>query len=177
MKRTSCQGIGETLGRLRTTDLLSIGEVSARSGLAPSAVRYYEKLGLVASTRTAGDRRRYPRSVLRRLAVIRSAQHVGLSLDEVARSLVDVPLEAGPSRRDWARIARRWRPTLDQRIADLMALREHLDDCIGCGCLSMRQCALYNPQDGLAGSGRGPRRLVADLDEPDPPDPPDRAEG
>ena len=152
---------------MRTTDLLSIGEVAHRSGLAPSALRYYETLGLITSSRTVGDRRRYPRSVLRRLAVIRSAQNVGLTLDEVSEALAELAPDAAPTKRQWSRISATWRPLLDKRIADLVAVRDNLDSCIGCGCLSMRQCTLFNPQDELAATGTGPRRKVAILDEGD----------
>jgi len=152
---------------MRTTDLLSIGEVAHRSGLAPSALRYYETLGLITSSRTAGDRRRYPRSVLRRLAVIRSAQNVGLTLDQVIEALAELAPDAAPTKRQWSRISATWRPLLDKRIADLVAVRDNLDSCIGCGCLSMRQCTLFNPQDELAATGTGPRRKVAILDEDD----------
>jgi len=152
---------------VRTTDLLSIGEVARRSGLAPSALRYYETLGLITSSRTVGDRRRYPRSVLRRLAVIRSAQNVGLTLDQVTEALAELAPDAAPTKRQWSRISSTWRPLLDKRIADLVAVRDNLDSCIGCGCLSMRQCTLFNPQDELAATGTGPRRKVAILDEDD----------
>ena len=153
---------------MRATDLLSIGDVAERSGLAPSALRYYETLGLITSTRTAGDRRRYRRSVLRRLAVVRSAQNVGLSLDEIAASLDGLPPEAAPTKAQWARISAAWRPLLERRIRDLEAVRDNLASCIGCGCLSMRQCTLFNPQDELGAQGPGPRRKVPVLDAPRP---------
>ena len=149
---------------MKADDLLAIGEVARRSGLAPSAIRYYEEIGLVTSTRTAGDRRRYRRAVLRRLAVIRSAQNVGLSLDEIADSLATIPVDAAPTKKEWHRISSLWRPALDRRIEALVALRANLDSCIGCGCLSMRQCLLYNPEDELGSHGAGPRRKVTVLD-------------
>lgn len=149
---------------MKADDLLSIGEVAHRSGLAPSALRYYEDVGLITSTRTAGDRRRYRRAVLRRLAVIRSAQNVGLSLEEIAAALSTLDPEGAPTKREWHRISAAWRPLLDARIAALEALRANLDTCIGCGCLSMRQCTLYNPQDELGTQGPGPRRKVVVLD-------------
>ncbi|MCA0330484.1 MAG: redox-sensitive transcriptional activator SoxR [Actinobacteria bacterium] len=149
---------------MKADDLLPIGEVARRSGLAPSAIRYYEQLGLVTSTRTAGDRRRYQRSILRRLAVIRSAQNVGLSLDEIAVALAQIPIDAAPTKKQWHRISSLWRPALDRRIEALQALRANLDSCIGCGCLSMRQCLLFNPDDELGAQGAGPRRKVAILD-------------
>lgn len=145
---------------LRKHDLLTIGEVSARSGVAPSALRYYESLGLIVSTRTSGDRRRYQRAVLRRVAVIRAAQRVGLSLDQVRESFGGLDPQAAPTKAQWARISASWRPLLDQRIADLQKVRDNLDGCVGCGCLSMQQCSLYNTQDWLAGTGSGARRLL-----------------
>ena len=133
---------------------LSIGAVAARSGLAVSAIRFYEARGLVVSARTIGNQRRYPRSVLRRLAFIRAAQSVGLSLDAVAEALATLP--AGPvTRSDWSRLSRSWRPVLAERIATLERLRDQLDSCIGCGCLSLRRCALYNAGDGRARLGPG----------------------
>jgi MerR family redox-sensitive transcriptional activator SoxR len=152
---------------MRPTDSLTIGEVAQRSGLAPSALRYYESLGLITSSRTVGDRRRYPRSVLRRLAVIRSAQNVGLSLEQVTETLSELDPSAAPTKKQWSRISATWRPILDQRIADLVAVRDSLDSCIGCGCLSMRQCSLFNPLDALGAQGSGPRRKVAILDDAD----------
>ncbi|CAN5144790.1 redox-sensitive transcriptional activator SoxR [soil metagenome] len=143
-------------------DLLAIGEVAARSGVAPSALRYYETLGLIASTRTAGDRRRYERAVLRRIAVIQAAQRVGLSLDEIATAFASLPSDAAPTRREWTRMARPWKQKLEQRIADLEAVRDDLDGCIGCGCLSLQRCRLYNPDDELGASGSGSRRLFPD---------------
>jgi MerR family redox-sensitive transcriptional activator SoxR len=143
-------------------DLLTIGEVSTRSGMAPSALRYYESLGLITSTRTGGDRRRYQRAVLRRVAVIRAAQQVGLSLDQVRVTFADIPLDLAPNKREWARISASWQPLLDQRIAELEQVRDNLDQCVGCGCLSMTQCGLYNPKDTLAGTGAGARRLFPD---------------
>lgn len=141
-------------------DQLSIGEVSRRSGIAPSALRYYEGLGLIASTRTGGGRRRYRRAVLRRLAVVRAAQHVGLSLEEVHSAFAGVAVEVAPTRRQWARMSATWRTGLDARITELEQVRDNLASCVGCGCLSMRQCALYNTQDALADTGAGARRLL-----------------
>ena len=147
---------------MHRNDELTIGEVSRRSGIAPSALRYYESLGLIASTRTTGDRRRYRRAVLRRLAVVRAAQHVGLSLDEVRAAFGGLPVEAAPTPRQWARMSARWRAGLDARIAALVQVRDNLASCVGCGCLSMRQCALYNAQDALSTTGSGARRLLPD---------------
>lgn len=140
-------------------DLLSIGEVAERSGVAPSALRYYESVGLIASSRTAGDRRRYQRAVLRRVAVIRAAQRVGLSLEDIGAAFAGVPIEAAPTRAQWARMSARWRPVLDQRIADLEKVRDDLTGCIGCGCLSLQRCRLYNPDDEHGAEGPGARRL------------------
>lgn len=145
---------------MHKNDELTIGEVSHRSGIAPSALRYYESLGLIASTRTSGDRRRYRRAVLRRLAVVRAAQHVGLSLDEVRVAFGGLAVDAAPTRRQWARMSATWRAGLDERIAELEQVRDNLASCVGCGCLSMRQCALYNVQDVLSASGSGARRLL-----------------
>lgn len=143
-------------------DPLGIGEVARRSGLAPSALRYYESLGLISSARTSGDRRRYARAVLRRLAVIRAAQRVGLTLEQIAEAFASVPPEAAPTRAQWARMSALWRPVIEQRITDLERVRDQLTDCIGCGCLSLQRCRLYNPQDALGSDGSGSRRLFPD---------------
>ena len=143
-------------------DLLAIGEVSARSGVAPSALRFYESLGLIASTRTAGDRRRYRRAVLRRVAVIQAAQRVGLSLEQIGAAFASLPPEAAPTRQQWTRMARPWAAVIDRRIADLERVRDDLDGCIGCGCLSLQRCRLYNPDDALGADGSGARRLLPD---------------
>lgn len=143
-------------------DLLPIGEVAERSGVAPSALRFYESLGLIESTRTAGDRRRYERAVLRRIAVIQAAQRVGLSLEEIGAAFASFPAGAAPTRREWTRMAQPWRARIEGRIADLERVRDDLDGCIGCGCLSLQRCRLYNPDDVLAADGSGSRRLFAD---------------
>jgi MerR family redox-sensitive transcriptional activator SoxR len=140
-------------------ELLSIGEVSARSGLAPSALRYYEEQGLVTANRTPGGARRYPRSVLRRLAVVRAARNVGLSLPEIRAALATLPDERPPTATDWARLSSDWRDRLDEQIAALVQLRDGLSSCIGCGCLSLDRCALSNPGDVAAGEGPGARWL------------------
>lgn len=139
---------------------LPIGELARRSGVAASALRFYEAEGLISGARTSGGRRRYPRHVLRRVAFIRTAQQVGLTLDQVRAALAGLPDERTPSKADWARIARSWQPLLDERIAALQALRDRLTACIGCGCLSLGACALYNPGDRAAASGSGPRILL-----------------
>ena len=140
-------------------ELLSIGEVSARSGLAPSALRYYEEQGLVAASRTAGGARRYPRSVLRRLAVVRAARNVGLSLPEIRAALATLPHDRPPTADDWARLSSDWRDRLDEQIAALVQLRDGLSSCIGCGCLSLDRCALSNPGDVAGREGPGARWL------------------
>ncbi|HZB19327.1 MAG TPA: redox-sensitive transcriptional activator SoxR [Blastococcus sp.] len=144
-------------------DLLAIGEVARRSGMAPSALRYYEDLGLVAATRTAGGARRYPRSVLRRLAVIRAARNVGLSLPEVREALETLPPDRPPTTTDWARLSGEWRDRLDEQIAALTRLRDGLTSCIGCGCLSLDRCALSNPGDVAGRDGPGARWLPGAL--------------
>ena len=140
-------------------DLLAIGEVSGRSGMAPSALRYYEGLGLIGATRTPGGARRYPRSVLRRLAVIRAARNVGLSLPEIRVALDSLPPNRPPTVADWADLSSGWRDRLDEQIAALTQLRDGLTSCIGCGCLSLERCALSNPGDIAATDGAGARWL------------------
>jgi MerR family redox-sensitive transcriptional activator SoxR len=144
---------------VRVEPSLTIGQVSARSGVAPSALRYYEQQGLVAPARTPGGARRYPRSVLRRLAFVRAAQNVGLSLAEVRAALDTLPADRPPTARDWARLSRGWRDRLDEQIAALTQLRDGLSSCIGCGCLSLGRCALSNPGDVAASAGPGARWL------------------
>jgi MerR family redox-sensitive transcriptional activator SoxR len=135
---------------------LTIGELAERSGLAASAIRFYEDRGLVASRRTTGNQRRYARATLRRLAFIRTAQRVGLSLDEIDAALATLPSNRTPTKADWSRLSRAWRPRLDAQIAQLERLRDTLDSCIGCGCLSLRRCNLSNPGDVVADRGPGP---------------------
>ena len=148
---------------MRTDDQLSIGEVARRAGLAASALRYYEREGLISSVRTSGGIRRYRRSVLRRLAFIRAAQSVGLSLDEIRAALSTLPDGRTPNAADWARLSRTWRARLDEQIDGLVALRDKLGSCIGCGCLSLRRCALSNPDDMAATTGAGARFLPQSL--------------
>ncbi len=140
---------------MRTTDLLTVGEVAQRSGFAPSALRFYEQQGLLSATRTSGGQRRYERSVLRRLAFIRAARNVGLSLDEAAAALGTLPDGRTPTRADWTRLSRSWRSRLNDQIDALTKLRDGLDSCIGCGCLSLKRCAISNPADvaGKVNSG------------------------
>ncbi|HEX6514438.1 MAG TPA: redox-sensitive transcriptional activator SoxR [Nocardioidaceae bacterium] len=134
---------------------LTIGQLSERSGVAPSALRYYESQGLIASERTAGNQRRYRQATLRRVAFIRSAQRVGLTLDEIKEALATLPEQRTPTKRDWARLSRDWRPRIDAQIERLERLRDKLDGCIGCGCLSLKTCALNNPDDEVAPRGPG----------------------
>ncbi len=136
---------------------LAIGDVARRSGLAVSALRFYEANDLISSTRTEGGQRRYRRDVLRRLAVIQAAQRVGFPLADIAGMLAELPAERPVSPSEWQRLARSWRPQLDERIRTLEQLRDQLDSCIGCGCLSMEKCALANPADRAADLGPGPR--------------------
>lgn len=139
---------------------LSVGEVARRSGVAVSTLHFYETKGLISSFRTQGNQRRYAREVLRRVAFIRVAQRVGISLGEIQAALATLPASAAPSRADWERLSASWRVELDERIAQLRKLRDTLDDCIGCGCLSLDRCRLRNPADKLAEQGAGPRRLL-----------------
>jgi MerR family redox-sensitive transcriptional activator SoxR len=147
-------------------DLLPIGDVAHRSGFATSALRYYEREGLITSTRSPGGQRRYQRGVLRRLAFLRAAQSVGLSLDEVRAALATLPDGRTPTKADWDRLSRGWRRRLDEQIAGLEALRDGLSSCIGCGCLSLRRCALSNPGDLAARGGAGAQYLPASLRRP-----------
>ncbi|WAX56618.1 redox-sensitive transcriptional activator SoxR [Jatrophihabitans cynanchi] len=140
---------------ISTTDLLTVSEVAARSGFAASALRFYEREGLISASRTSGGQRRYARSVLRRLAFIRAARNVGLSLDEVAGALAALPAGRTPTRADWTRLSRSWRRRLDDQITALEKLRDGLDSCIGCGCLSLKRCAISNPADIAATAGAG----------------------
>jgi MerR family redox-sensitive transcriptional activator SoxR len=141
-------------------DLLTIGDLSARSGVAASALRYYERLGLIHAVRTSGNQRRYQRTELRRVAFIRIAAQVGVPLDEIGVALRELPDERTPTKADWARLSRAWRQRLDEQIALLERLRDTLTGCIGCGCLSLKNCQLYNREDGLANVGTGPVRLL-----------------
>ena len=140
---------------LHKTDLLTIGELSARSGVAPSALRYYEDLGLIVSERSAGNQRRYAQATLRRVAFIRSAQRVGLSLEEITEALSTLPGGRTPTRADWARLSKQWRSRIEEQIERLERLRDKLDGCIGCGCLSLQRCTLQNPQDYVSVRGPG----------------------
>ena len=141
--------------------LLSIGEVAARTGLAVSAIRYYEDEGLIAARRSPGGRRMFIRSDIRRVSFIMVAQKLGFSLDEIRERLASLPLERTPNKHDWAVIADNFRERLDERIGMLERMRDNLEGCIGCGCLSMDRCALYNPDDKAGATGTGPRFVLA----------------
>jgi MerR family transcriptional regulator, redox-sensitive transcriptional activator SoxR len=137
--------------------VLTISEVSRRSGVASSALRFYEELGLITSERAGSGHRRYPRSVLRRIAFIVFAQRIGLTLEEIGAELGKLPADRIPTRRDWARLSGGWTKRIDQRIAELHRLKAGLTQCIGCGCLSMDRCSLANPADRAGRAGPGPR--------------------
>lgn len=145
-----------------TEQQLAIGDVADRTGVAPSALRFYEAEGLIAADRTDGGQRRFPRDVLRRVAFIRVAQRVGLTLEEIREALETLPQARTPNADDWERLSRTWRSRLDEQIALLERLRDQLTSCIGCGCLSLRTCGLYNPGDQAAKLGAGPRYLLGD---------------
>ncbi len=140
---------------MHTADLLTIGELAERSGVSPSALRFYESQGLIEASRTTGNQRRYQRTTLRRVAFVRSAQRVGLSLDEIAAALAGLPGGRTPTRADWNRLSHQWRARIDEQIDRWERLRDRLDGCIGCGCLSLQQCTLSNPDDELANRGPG----------------------
>jgi MerR family transcriptional regulator, redox-sensitive transcriptional activator SoxR len=143
-------------------ELLTIGEVARRSGVAASALRFYEDRGLIASEREGSGHRRYPRPTLRRIAFIVFAQRIGLTLDEIGEELAKLPPDRAPNRRDWARLSATWKARIDERIAELERLRIGLTECIGCGCLSLDRCELANPGDRAAGFGPGPRYWIGD---------------
>jgi MerR family transcriptional regulator, redox-sensitive transcriptional activator SoxR len=141
---------------------LTIGEVSRRSGVAASALRFYEERGLIASERAGAGHRRFARAVLRRIAFIVFAQRVGLTLQEIAAELAKLPPDRAPTRRDWARLSSRWTARIDERIDELERLRAGLTECIGCGCLSLDRCQLANPNDRARTLGPGPRYWIGD---------------
>ena len=147
---------------------LTVGQLAARSGVAISALHFYERQGLISSRRTAGNQRRYKREVLRRVALIRIAQRVGIPLAEVAAVLALLPGNRTPTRHDWERISHRWHGELEARIRHLQQLRDSFTDCVGCGCLSIDRCRLANPADRLGGHGAGPRRLLEPATESAP---------
>lgn len=142
--------------------LMTIGELATRSGVATSALRFYEQVGLISASRTTGNQRRYPRNMLRRVAFIRAAQRVGLSLEEVREAFASLPEGRTPTRSDWQRVSQAWSARLDRQMTELQLLKDRLTGCIGCGCLSMRTCVLSNPQDEQAAAGAGPAWLATD---------------
>jgi len=149
------------MARAKTSfNALSVGQIAARSGVAVSALHFYEAQGLITSTRTAGNQRRYARDTLRRIAFVRASQRVGIPLAEIRQALDGLPRERTPTRRDWADLSTIWRARLDDRIDQLLRLRDDLTECIGCGCLSLRTCHLANPHDVMSEEGPGPRRLL-----------------
>jgi MerR family redox-sensitive transcriptional activator SoxR len=154
-------------GSLTSLDQLTIGEVAARSGITVSALHFYEREGLIFSTRTAGNQRRYARDVLRRLAFIRASQRAGIPLVDIRVALDELPMQRTPKEADWARVAARWLVVLGEQIAYLERIRTDLWTCIGCGCLSFDRCALVNPDDEMATEGAGPRRLLPGTPRPD----------
>lgn len=146
----------------KLADRVTIGEIARRAGVATSALRYYEQLGLISSQRTTGGQRRYARATLRRVAFIRAAQTVGLSLGEVRHALARLPDERTPNKADWNKVSATWIRRVDERIAELQRLRTTLNSCVGCGCLSLRTCRLSNPDDTAAARGAGARWLLGD---------------
>jgi MerR family redox-sensitive transcriptional activator SoxR len=147
---------------LKSSELLTIGEVAKRSGVAASALRFYEERGLIGSERAGSGHRRYPRPVLRRVAFIVFAQRIGLTLDEIGTELRKLPPDRAPTRRDWARLSSGWSARIDDRIAELERLKAGLTECIGCGCLSLDRCQFANPGDRVGERGPGPRYWIGD---------------
>ncbi|MBA3416285.1 MAG: redox-sensitive transcriptional activator SoxR [Chloroflexia bacterium] len=143
--------------------LLTIGELAARTGVATSALRFYEERGLIRAERTEAGHRRYPRAVARRVAFVVFAQRVGLTLEEIGGELAKLPADRAPTRQEWGRLSKTWRARIDERIVELERLRGGLTECIGCGCLSLDRCAILNPGDRLAEQGPGPRFWVGDV--------------
>jgi len=152
---------------MHRNDLLPIGQLAERTGLAVSAIRFYEARGLVSALRNRGGQRRFLRSDIRRLSFIRIAQQLGFSIGEIQAQLDALPQGRTPTQADWTRISQSFRETLDTRIAMLERMRDRLDGCIGCGCLSLRNCALYNPEDRMRRRGPGARLIIGDLGEED----------
>jgi MerR family redox-sensitive transcriptional activator SoxR len=144
------------------SDVLTIGEIARRSGVAASALRFYEQRGLITSEREGAGHRRYPRAVLRRIAFIVFAQRIGLTLDEIGGELAKLPPHHAPTRRDWSRLSATWSTRIDERITELERLKRGLTECIGCGCLSLDRCALSNPDDRAGRAGSGPRYWIGD---------------
>ena len=150
------------MGKKRSSDLLGIGEVAARTGISISAIRFYESKGLVSPTRNNGGQRRFPRSDIRRLSFILIAQQLGLTIAQIQEALATLPDARTPTEKDWAKMSKTIRLELDRKIASLQRMRNTLDGCIGCGCLSLKRCALYNADDKVSINGAGPRILMGD---------------
>ncbi len=148
------------------SDQLTIGEVSTRTGVAPSALRFYEAQGLISARRTDGNQRRYDRATLRRVSLIRAGSAAGIPLHEIREALARLPESRSPTKRDWERLSGAWRRDVEERIGRLELLRDRLTKCIGCGCLSLRACGLFNPDDVAAAQGSGPRYLLGDVPPP-----------
>ena len=140
-------------------ELLSIGDLARRAGVSVPTVRYYDERGLIQSSRTAGNKRQFPRHTLRRLALVAAGQRVGLTLQEIATALAELPPDRAPTQREWQHLSQQWAATVAHRIRQLEALQTSLDGCIGCGCLSLGKCTLFNPDDEAAGEGPGSRWL------------------
>ncbi|MGF1848678.1 redox-sensitive transcriptional activator SoxR [Vibrio lentus] len=145
---------------MRNIVYLTIGQLSERSGVAPSALRFYETKGLIASIRTNGNQRRYQSAMLRRIALIQVAQSIGFTLEEITEELSTLPMNQTATKRDWERVAKKWQGQLDSKMAQIKSLQENLTGCIGCGCLSMQKCQLLNPKDILHDQGQGAQRIV-----------------
>ncbi|KAA8670053.1 redox-sensitive transcriptional activator SoxR [Vibrio gigantis] len=145
---------------MRNVVYLTIGQLSERSGVAPSALRFYETKGLIASIRTNGNQRRYQSAMLRRIALIQVAQSIGFTLEEITEELSTLPMNQTATKRDWERVAKKWQGQLDSKMAQIRSLQENLTGCIGCGCLSMQKCHLLNPEDILHDQGQGAQRIA-----------------
>ncbi|MEZ8880318.1 redox-sensitive transcriptional activator SoxR [Vibrio lentus] len=145
---------------MRNIVYLTIGQLSERSGVAPSALRFYETKGLIASIRTNGNQRRYQSAMLRRIALVQVAQSIGFTLEEITEELSTLPMNQTATKRDWERVAKKWQGQLDSKMAQIKSLQENLTGCIGCGCLSMQKCQLLNPEDILHDQGQGAQRIV-----------------
>lgn len=150
---------------MRTSEGLPIGKLAERTGLSVSAIRFYESRGLVTAARNAGGQRRFDKSDIRRLSFVMIAQKLGFTIDEIGQQLESLPRKRAPTKKDWTRMSRTFRVDLDERIEALINLRERLDGCIGCGCLSLKSCSIYNPGDRASSKGRGPRFLLGDKPE------------
>jgi MerR family redox-sensitive transcriptional activator SoxR len=149
----------------KISEYLSIGETSERTGVPSSALRFYERRGLIRSIRTQGNQRQYHREMLRRISIIRIAQNLGLTLEEIGNAMAELPDQRTPNKKDWERLSKRWQSELDERINQLQMMREKLTRCIGCGCLSLRSCTLHNRRDHVAVEGPGARFLLAKSDK------------